>query len=613
MATAYYTPGVYIEEVNSGPRPIQGVGTSVAAFIGITEKAEQPTEDGYTTESLLSKAKLITNITQYEKHFGGLSENAYLPYAVRGFFENGGVTCWVISIHALNALSAQTLLFAANGDGSTPDPKKPTLLIHAKEGGPLGENIKVWVEEGDTAGNNTSTVKTVPTVDVKDTTSEKGSKDKAKQPDAASSISRTGPATNSDKDEDKDKDKKFTLIVEKSGTKHKSVLNIDTIPQWGSGTQDVKDFTPPEDVEIWSLQPKAGKLAERMPAAFKEKEAVSLKGGTSKFDVDLLLEPDRKAIQTTPTPSLKDDEILKGNAVQLFNGSERDRKGKGALESLDNVNLICAPDLALMHKNGTIDDTQLMGLQNALLGYCQNSLYRFAILDSPYSKKQPEEILKWRQEDANFDSMHGALYYPWIKITDPLTGRSKEVPPCGHVAGIYARSDNERGVHKAPANEAILGPITDVTFNVNRGEQALLNPVGINCVRSFTGRGIRVWGARTLSSDPAWRYINVRRIFNFVEESIERSTQWVVFEPNDQFLWAKVRRDISAFLRNVWRSGALLGTAENQAFYVKCDAELNPQEVRDQGLLICEIGLAPVKPAEFVVFRFSQYAMETSA
>lgn len=593
MATAYYTPGVYIEEVNSGPRPIQGVGTSVAAFIGITEKAEQVTHDGYTTESLLSQTKLITNLTQYENHFGGLHEEAYLPYAVRGFFENGGVSCWVISIHALNALPAQALLYAANPDEEDTRPGKPALLVHAKDGGPMGEKIKVSIKAGGTAAASQT-----PAADT-DAGDKKGSK---KPPPVM-------PLTGGDADADADK--MFTLIVDKNGSTKEHVLNIDDVPHWETRARQTNADHVLDDVKIWSLQPKKSKTSERLPVAHKD--AVQLEGGTPKFDIDLLDDKDKNAINTTTTEKLKDSDILKRNAVQLFNGSARDRKGTGALESLDNVNLICAPDLASMHKNGTIDDTQLMGLQNALLGYCQNSLYRFAILDSPYDRKQPEDILKWRQEEANFDSMHGALYYPWIKITDPLTGRSKEVPPCGHIAGIYSRSDNERGVHKAPANENILGPITDVTFNVNRGEQAFLNPVGINCIRSFTGRGIRVWGARTLSSDPAWRYVNVRRIFNFVEESIERSTQWVVFEPNDQFLWAKVRRDISAFLRNVWRSGALLGVAENQAFYVKCDAELNPQEVRDQGLLICEIGLAPVKPAEFVVFRFSQYALETSA
>jgi phage tail sheath protein FI len=181
------------------------------------------------------------------------------------------------------------------------------------------------------------------------------------------------------------------------------------------------------------------------------------------------------------------------------------------------------------------------------------------------------------------------------------------MPPSGHLAGIYARSDTERGVHKAPANEVIRGVI-GIGTQVTKSEQDILNPLGINCIRAFPGRGIRVWGARTLSSDASWRYINVRRLFNFIEESIEVGTQWVVFEPNDVDLWERVKRDITAFLTRVWRDGALFGTTPAEAFYVKCDEELNPVEVRDAGMLIVEIGLAPVKPAEFVIFRISQWA-----
>jgi phage tail sheath protein FI len=165
-------------------------------------------------------------------------------------------------------------------------------------------------------------------------------------------------------------------------------------------------------------------------------------------------------------------------------------------------------------------------------------------------------------------------------------------------------------VHKAPANEVVRAAI-DLDLQVTRNEQDLLNPVGINCIRAFPNQGIRVWGARTLSSDPAWRYINIRRLFNFIEESIEENTQWVVFEPNDEDLWARVSRDITAFLTRVWQSGALFGAVAEEAFYVKCDRETNPPEVRDAGQLICEIGIAPVKPAEFVVFRFSQKALES--
>jgi hypothetical protein len=181
------------------------------------------------------------------------------------------------------------------------------------------------------------------------------------------------------------------------------------------------------------------------------------------------------------------------------------------------------------------------------------------------------------------------------------------VPPSGHVAGIWARNDSERGVHKAPANEVVGGAV-GLEFQISRNEQDTLNPEGINCIRAFPGRGIRVWGARTLSSDPEWRYLNVRRLFNYVEKSIDNGTQWVVFEPNDMDLWERVKRNVSAFLIRVWADGALFGATPADAFYVRCDAELNNQAVRDAGQLLVEIGIAPVKPAEFVIFRISQWS-----
>jgi phage tail sheath protein FI len=234
---------------------------------------------------------------------------------------------------------------------------------------------------------------------------------------------------------------------------------------------------------------------------------------------------------------------------------------------------------------------------------------RVAILDS-LPGLTPQEVKKWREKESNIDSKYAALYYPWLKVNGP-DGQPIEVPPSGHIAGIYARNDTERGVHKSPANEVVRGAV-GATAQITKGEQDVLNPSGINCIRSFTGRGLRVWGARTLSSDAAWRYVSVRRLFNYVEASIERGTQWVVFEPNDPDLWARVRRDISAFLTGCWRDGMLFGTSPGEAFFVKCDEENNPADVRDRGQLIVDIGLAPVKPAEFVVFRFSQYTLQTA-
>ena len=205
-----------------------------------------------------------------------------------------------------------------------------------------------------------------------------------------------------------------------------------------------------------------------------------------------------------------------------------------------------------------------------------------------------------------------ALYFPWIVMIDPVSGKKVTQPPSGHIAGVWARVDASRGVHKAPANEPIQGAL-DLARRVSRGEQEILNPAGVNCIRYFPGEGIRIWGARTKAAEASeYRYINVRRLTNMIKESVADGTRWVVFEPNDHTLWKSIRRDVGAFLTNVWRDGALLGTTPQQAFYVKCDEETNPASVRDAGQVVTEIGIAPVKPAEFVIFKLMQSADTTA-
>ena len=264
------------------------------------------------------------------------------------------------------------------------------------------------------------------------------------------------------------------------------------------------------------------------------------------------------------------------------------RTGLKCFEEVDEIAIIAAP--------GQISPA----VADALLSHCETRKDRFAVLDSPETITGGVDKLPKPR-----DSKYGAYYFPWIQVYDPDKGNIF-VPPSGHIAGVYSRTDSERGVHKAPANEIVRGAL-GLKYNVSKGEQDLLNPKGINAIRFMNG-GIRIWGARTLSSDPSWRYINVRRLFIMVESSIERATQWVVFEPNDHRLWKRVQRTISSFLTLLWRNGALMGTSPEQAFYVKCDEETNPPEVIDAGQLVVEIGLAPVKPAEFVIFRIGQMA-----
>ncbi|MEZ4358666.1 MAG: phage tail sheath family protein [Kofleriaceae bacterium] len=280
-----------------------------------------------------------------------------------------------------------------------------------------------------------------------------------------------------------------------------------------------------------------------------------------------------------------------GGREGLFIGRDGGPGARTGLKCFDEVD-----EIAIVAAPGQVSPA----VQDALLSHCETRKDRFAILDSPETISGGIDKLPKPR-----DSKYGAYYFPWIQVYDADHGNIF-VPPSGHIAGVYSRVDSERGVHKAPANEIVRGAL-GLKYNVSKGEQDLLNPKGINAIRFMNG-AIRIWGARTLSTDPSWRYINVRRLFIMVESSIERATQWVVFEPNDHRLWKRVQRTISSFLTLLWRNGALMGTAPEQAFYVKCDEETNPPEVIDAGQLVVEIGLAPVKPAEFVIFRIGQMA-----
>jgi hypothetical protein len=300
------------------------------------------------------------------------------------------------------------------------------------------------------------------------------------------------------------------------------------------------------------------------------------------------LKEGEKPAQPKEAPKAKGPANTDGMYIGKDNGPGA-RTGLKCFEEIDEISIVAAPGQTSP------------AVQDAILTHCESRKDRFAILDSPEVLEKGAGIDKLARPR---DSKYGAYYFPWIQVYDPERG-NVWVPPSGHVAGVYARVDSERGVHKAPANEIMRGAL-GLRYNISKGEQDLLNPKGINCIRMMQGGGIRIWGARTLSSDPSWRYINVRRLFIMVETSIERATQWVVFEPNDHKLWKRVNRTISSFLTLVWRNGALMGETPEKAFYVKCDEETNPPEVVDVGQLIVEIGLAPVKPAEFVIFRIGQ-------
>jgi phage tail sheath protein FI len=283
---------------------------------------------------------------------------------------------------------------------------------------------------------------------------------------------------------------------------------------------------------------------------------------------------------------------------------------KSTFESVDEIAIVAAP--------GIIRPS----VRSALDTHCKLTGDRFAIFDSAATVTDSNsdlDLTLLAPSNANNvlpdNSDYAAFYFPWIQVFDPVAMLVDPpsqgliyVPPSGHVAGIYARVDTARGVHKAPANETVRGAL-GLRYNISKSQQDGLNPQGVNVIRDLNGN-IRVWGARTIGGDAngEWRYISVRRLFLFLRESIDEGTQWVVFEPNTPNLWAKITRNVTAFLTNVWRAGALFGTTPQEAFYVKCDAETNPPEERDAGKVVTEIGVAVVKPAEFVIFRISQWA-----
>ena len=311
--------------------------------------------------------------------------------------------------------------------------------------------------------------------------------------------------------------------------------------------------------------------------------------------------------------------------IEESNAISGSRQGLELFESIDEIAIVAAP--------GYADAASY----EALLSHCERLGDRVAILDPPESVDRIDRLtkvatasgasaasaddegggtsggagrgqgqgLRPRQSPGGF----GAFYFPQVWIRDPLAPEETVAcAPSGHLAGIWSRTDVTRGVHKAPANEPIRGALS-VTYRLTKEEQGVLNPAGVNCIRFFAREGLRVWGARTVADAASeWRYLNVRRLFNMVEESIANSTRWVVFEPNDRTLWKSIRRDISAFLRMLWREGALAGAAPEEAFFVKCDEETNSQEVIDAGQVVTVVGIAPVKPAEFVIFRIGQSA-----
>ncbi|MBD2742219.1 phage tail sheath C-terminal domain-containing protein [Coleofasciculus sp. FACHB-1120] len=569
MPMDYFAPGVYVEEVDRGSRPIEGVSMSVAGFVGFTEDVRGDAE--------LFKPMMITNWSQFLEYFakqgsdGYTDFNAYLPFAVNGWFMNGGGRCWVTSI-------------GTKLPGSQPPPLEETATKLRTSGNRPSLMFAIKPSEGEEDG---SSALALPGGRVN--VSILPDEPKAPEDPEAEPPLNTGEY--------------FKVIVSSGGEKLEEYSHLTMNP-------DVE-----AQVGTYAVTAINEGIGDQQASQFLSVTDMSTSGQP------LSRRPVNGTYEVSPPPVISSPERFPRDV----NGVRDDRTGVQGIFEIDEVSMIACPDLMLAYQRGLLDLDQVHGIMEMMVSMCENNApspnYRMVVLDPPPCKgggdpvppeqQKPQHVAQWLS-NFNRRSMFGALYYPWIKVANPRNaGRPILVPPCGHMMGIWCRTDETRGVFKAPANEVPRG-VLGLAYETNFREQELLNPVGINCIRNFANynRGFQVWGARTLV-EPAnvqWRYISVRRLISYIERSIEIGTQWVVFEPNDQDLWARVTRTVSNFLERLWRAGALFGGSPGESFYVKCDASINTHETIMLGRLYVEIGVCPVRPAEFVIFRISQWS-----
>jgi hypothetical protein len=512
----YLSPGVYVEEIELGPRPIEGVSTSTAGFLGETLRGpEEP--------------RLITGFEEFKRVYGGYVslDVSSLPFAIDGFFKNGGQRCFVGRITAADAAFTT----------ATPD---PNFVIRAAGPGEWGNRIAFKTEEA--------------------------------------SLTVVGAPANQ---------QRFKLTV----------MYWDTLPPQPIVDPTDSDFITdpnrrePDLLEVYdnlSPDPTSNDFYEKAINNNSNLIRIDSVGPDTPAQLALAL---LGANGTNGSPVAIAD--YQGRIRNQFpNDGTSYRSGLAGFEQVDEIAIVVAPDYHELNPDYA-----------EIITHCATMRDRFAILQSIPGTHTLNNINSIRPPQ---DTTYAAFYFPWIKVYNPITKQDSLIPPSGHIAGIYAKTDVERGVFKAPANEVVVGA-RSLEFQITKANQDFLNPRGVNCIRIFPARGIRVWGARTCSTNTLWKYINVRRYFLYVGESIDEGTQWVVFEPNDERLWARVNQTITQFLVTEWRNGALMGTKASEAFFVKVDRTTMTQNDIDNGRLICIIGLAVVKPAEFVIFRLAQF------
>ena len=539
----YLSPGVYVEEVSTGPKPIEGVSTSVAGFVGPTERGPE-------------EIRYITSWLEFTRWYGGHLgvDKSFMSYAIQGFFDNGGKRCFVGRVIDTVAAPAAAS-FRAGTDDTT---------IYSYGRGEFGENIFVRVTAASKALKGAST----PAL-----------------PNKAAGWVRV-------------------QVLYFSGQAPTVGSFVDPFALPDPTTDKAKRRAEViEDFDDLSLDRTASNsllTIVNMGSRLIRVDSTALAGAPIKLTVSAPSAPFNPLIGGVGgnRPVAADYNGDTDPILKLPNNNDLLGRGRGlaAMDTIDGVSLLMAPD-----------EATVPNLTQKVIASCESLKDRFAVLSTPLTFDHARPNLQ-------FDTTYGALYHPWIWVYDPVTRDDQLIPPTGHMAGIIARTDIEQGVFKAPANATVVGA-KDLAAPLPKGVQDLLNPIGVNCIRDFRsdGRGIRLWGARTMSSDPEWKYVNVRRLFLYIEESIDEGTQWVVFEPNNEVTWGRVVRSISGFLRTIWRAGGLFGSKPEEAFFVRCDRTTMDEDDIQNGRLICQIGICPVRPAEFVIFRIGQKTADATA
>lgn len=606
----YLAPGVYVEETSFRAKSIEGVATSTAGFVGQTRFG--PTA---------GLPALVTGYEEFQRLFGdgddlllgGVPTTNQLAHAVRLFFENGGKRVYVSRIFTPTGGSS---LAASRSVSPAISVLGVNRFLRARFPGRAG-NVVVRVSATRSGNLLTGTagsrrVMGLRLGDVVEAGALKESRVDATGPGAVTaaniysvSFDAAGSPLLTNTGGTLDLNGAALAAVQKITLDFSIGPNLDG--STGTRSEQIQRLSPHPDSDLFvgrilrHEDPDAGiePPADRSQRIYFDAVAAlpTVAAQRTTFARDLLT----SLVAASPlTLANGSDGISPDSAAFSGGGSGHEATGLAALGEIEDIAIVAAPGSAALPS--PIDQA----VRDALVSHCENLRYRFAILAGPRDADQAAI----RQVRGQHDSKYAAIYYPWLVATMPGSARETVLySPEGAMAGIYARSDIERGVHKAPANETVRG-VLRFSRNVNKGEQDVLNPEGVNCLRFFEGRGYRVWGARTISSDPEWTYINVRRLFIYLEHSIDRSTQWAVFEPNNEELWLKIRLTIEGFLYDVWRTGALLGSRPEDAYFVRCDRTTMSQSDLDNGRLVCLIGVAPTKPAEFVIFRIGQWTAD---